>query len=149
MWSRIRTVTMWLLMAALPVQSWAAAAMVNCGPTHHRMGAQAAVEVAPGHSDTTHGQEAPSHSGHHHAYPHHEMAADGHADQDPSDSQSLSMGKFKCSACGTCCLGTVLPSPVLTFDASVCSATVESGMPQGHVVFLTAGLERPPRNILA
>lgn len=79
------------------------------------------------------------------------MTSDGHADaaQVGTDAGSLSMGKFKCSACATCCLGMALPSSILTFDASVSSDTVEFGLPQGQVVFLTTVLERPPRTFLA
>jgi hypothetical protein len=159
MWSRIRNVMMWLLIAALPVQSWAAATMVNCGPSHHRMAPQAA---SGGHSSSEHHSHAHDAqvAGHDHAVDHHDMEADGHhADEDQlqasdepqadTDQQSLSLGKFKCSACAICCLGMALPSSVLSFDASVSSETVQPGMPHGHVVFLTAGPERPPRTILA
>lgn len=151
MGSRIRAVMMWLLLAALPVQSWAVATMVHCGPLHHRM-ALPAVEAAAG---TQHGHSRQHHgpAGHEHGSPHHDMAAEaGRADAPQADADpqsSLSMGKFKCSACATCCLGMALPSTVLSFDASVSSDTVETGMPQGHAVFVTAGIERPPRTFLA
>ena len=59
------------------------------------------------------------------------------------------LGKFKCSACASCCLGVALPSPVLSFYASVSSDTPVAGMPQAVAVFLTEGLERPPRTVLA
>jgi hypothetical protein len=147
----IRTLMIWLLLAALPVQSWAVATMVNCGPSHHRM-TLPAVEVT---ADTYHGDSHGEHAqaGNDHGSHHHDMATDdGHADQSQADtdpqSLSLSMGKFKCSACATCCLGMALPSSVLTFDASVSSDAVEPGIPQCHVVFLTAGVERPPRIFL-
>lgn len=159
MWSRIRGVMMWLLMAALPMQSWAAATMVNCGPTHSRMAGHAVAAAEPGHAHDTHGHDA--HPGSH-AHPHanaghdpashpHGMAADGQADPSGSDADvpQPPLGKFKCSACATCCLGVVLPSPILIFDASESSDTVALGMPQGHVDFLTEGLERPPRPLLA
>jgi hypothetical protein len=148
MGSRIRTVMMCLLLAALPVQSWAVATMVNCGPTHHRM--SAAMDTGA----HVHDEESHEPHGHDHASHHHDTATSDQADRvdqgqaDP-DPKTASMGKFKCSACATCCLGMALPSPLLTFDASVSSETVQLGMPQGHVVFLTAGLERPPRSILA
>jgi hypothetical protein len=144
MWSRIRTVMMWLLMAALPVQSWAVATMVNCGPSHHRMAPSA-------HEHSSHSHERVA-AGHAHELDHdHDHDHGQHADEAPADTdpQPLSLGKFKCSACATCCLGMALPSAILTFDASVSSDTIEPGMPQGHAVFLTAGPERPPRTFLA
>jgi hypothetical protein len=152
--SRIRTVMMWLLIAALPVQSWAVATMVNCSPSHHRMAASASNGV----DHQAHGHDGALMPGHDHASHHHVAVSDSHADEvAPSDAAEpgndakppLSLAKFKCSACATCCLGMALPSSMVTFDASVSSDTVEPGMPHGHVVFLTAGLERPPRSILA
>ncbi len=140
MWSRIRTVMMWCLIAALPVQSWAVATMVNCGPSHHRMSAA----TASGEDHHAHGHD---HASHQHetslqvSYPSHEATDDT---QPP-----LSLAKFKCSACATCCLATALPSSVLTFEASVSPDTVEPGLPHARVVFLTTGVERPPRSILA
>lgn len=142
---------MWLLIAVLPVQSWAVATMINCGPTHHRMAGQSAVQADQGHTHMAHIQDTRSLSGHDHASHHHDMVVDANADQDQSDTdpQPLSLGKFKCSACATFCVGMALPSPALTFDASVSSDTVQPGVPQGHTVFLTAGPERPPRTIFA
>ena len=145
---------MWLLLAALPVQGWAVATMVNCGPTHHRM-APAAPDAAEhahhGHSHDAHdgsGHDPRAHTSHHHG-----DAAEGQAQPDDADTHTdtapLSLGKFKCSACATCCLGMALPSTAVTFDAAVSSDTVEPHLPQPHVVFLTAGLERPPRSHLA
>ncbi|MGY4828558.1 hypothetical protein ACVNIS_08275 [Sphaerotilaceae bacterium SBD11-9] len=141
---------MWLLIAALPVQSWAVATMINCGPTHHRMAGQTAVEADQGHAHTAHTQDTHTLSGHDQAPHHHDTVVDANADHDQSDTdpQPLSMGKFKCSACATCCLGMALPSRALTFDASVSADTVQPGIPRGHAVFLTAGLERPPRTLL-
>lgn len=139
MWSRIRTLTLWLLLAALPVQSWAIATMMNCGPTHHRMTSQAA-DAAP-----------VDHHAHDHASSHHGDAVADLSDDDRADSDlpPLSLGKFKCSACATCCLGMALPMSGLSLEAGVASDTVSPGIAQRQVVFLTAGLERPPRTFLA
>lgn len=46
-------------------------------------------------------------------------------------------------------MGTALPSTVLSFEPQVTRDTAESAMPRAVGVFLTSGLERPPRNILA
>lgn len=124
---------MWLLLAALPVQGWAVATLVNCGPTHPRMAAAA-------------------HDAAEHAHHHGETANQGepaNAQAEPDAAASLSLSKFKCSACASCCLGMALPSTAVTFDAAVSSDAVEPDLPQRHAVFLTAGLERPPRSHLA
>jgi hypothetical protein len=152
-----RTALMWLLVTALPVQGWAAATMVNCDPSHHRMAAEstAAHEAVP-HAYASGDDSMASHSGHAHGqHAHHGAAAVPNADVDggqpvDTDHHSLQkLGKLKCSACASCCLGVALPSPVLFFDAGVSSDTLVAGMPQAVAVFLTDGLERPPRTILA
>jgi hypothetical protein len=148
--SRFRTVVMCLLMAALPLQGLAAAAMLNCGPSHHRMATQGTGPDAaphPAHGADHHGPA--SHAGHEHmGSPTPASAAD--PSENTSDHDPLTkLSQYKCSACASCCLGLALPSTIVSFDASVSSDTVEPGMPQAAAVFLTDGLERPPRPFLA
>jgi hypothetical protein len=146
--SWVRTVMMWLLMAALPVQSWAIATMAHCAPSHQRMAAGS--DHGSGHRA---GHDA--HAGHEGAAHRHAEAnpvdvhATADADGTPTEADALNLAKFKCSACATCGLGLALPSTTVTFDASVSPDTLQPGMPQGHAVFLTAGPERPPRSFLA
>jgi hypothetical protein len=158
--SWVRIALMWLLAIALPVQGWAAATMFHCGPSHHRMAAQAAAahDAAPHHAEgsgphgiKSHAGQSQPHHGHHPA-----TAADvtGLGDdgfqQAGTDHHGLQkLDKFKCSACASCCLGVGLPSTLHILDASVSSGTVAPGMAPARVVFLTAGLERPPRPLLA
>jgi hypothetical protein len=146
-----RNALMWLLVAALPVQAWAAATMVNCDPSHHQMALEsvAAHEAVP-HAHDSGDDSMASHSGHAHGqHAHHGAAAVPDADVDTDHHSLQKLGKLKCSACASCCLGVALPSPVLFFDAGVSSDTLVAGMPQAVAVFLTDGLERPPRTILA
>ena len=157
MWSRIRTSLLWLLMAALPVQSWAVATMVNCGPNHHEMSAQSASHSGQSHAADEH--EAAHGPDHHqdlevgtHDLPDDSAAstsATSSTDAAGTDHHPLKLGKFKCSACATCCLGLALPSPILTFDAAVSSDTIEPGIKEAAPVFLTTGLDRPPRTLPA
>ena len=112
---------MWLLATALPLQGFAAATMLTCGPAHHRMAASAA-------------PHAHAHEGHQH---HH----------DAGTLQQLA--KFKCSACAACCVAAALPSPTLTFDSPDLAEVHASVPPPAVAIFLTDGLERPPRPLLA
>lgn len=95
--SRIRTVMMWLSLAVLPVQSWAVATMVNCGPLHHRITLQtvdATPDVHHGHAHEGHDQ-----AGHDQGVHNHDMATVGHADQDQADDDtqlSLDQSLLKC-----------------------------------------------------
>jgi hypothetical protein len=150
--SWFRTAVMLLLVAALPVQGWAAATMLNCGPSHHQMAVESPAHDAVRHAHVSEHDSMESHSGHSHE--HHATAGLSKVDVDgdqPADNDHplQKLGKFKCSACASCCLSVALPSPVLSFDASVSSDTPVAGMPQAVAVFLTDGLERPPRTILA
>jgi hypothetical protein len=131
---------MWLLVAALPLQGWAAATMIHCGPGHHRV-----VGAAP---------QVHDHSHHHGAA----LAAQDVAtsDVDGVDHNSLSdphrlqkLGTDKCSACAACCTTAVLPATVLTFDPVALTDFVAPILPQAVAVFLTDGPERPPRTHLA
>jgi hypothetical protein len=54
----------------------------------------------------------------------------------------------KCSACASCCLGVALPSATLSFQAIAPSGAPVAGMFHAAAVFLTDGLERPPRTLL-
>lgn len=97
---RFRTVWLWLLMLALPLQGYAAAAMALC----HDAGPQASVVVvgapAPDLHSSGHG-DARAHGGHHGdatadsaaAGPHHADAAGGTASDD---------GSHACKACSAC-----------------------------------------------
>jgi len=90
-------------------------------------------------------------------HPHDHDAVAGASDADGDGSQPANtdhhslqkLGKFKCSACASCCVGAALPSPVLSFDPSVSADTIVPDISQAVTVFLTGGLERPPRTILA
>jgi hypothetical protein len=87
---------MWLLLLALPLQGFAAATMINCGPNHHRMLAASARPATESHEHAM--------SGHHlHAA---DAAGDIHAaatddgEDGPSSVHHLDkLSKFKCSAC--------------------------------------------------
>ena len=138
---------MWLLLLALPLQGWAAASMLNCGPSHHRMaGATAPAAVHEGHH-----QGAAAH--------HHGDAGPGEVDSTagaPTAAGELGshhdltqLGKFKCSACAVCSTAAALPVTVLAFEAAPSTGFVAPPLPDATVVFQTGGPERPPRSFLA
>lgn len=113
-----------MLLLALPLQSFAAAAMISCAPSHHGLPTTATM-----HDD------AAAHTRHH----------DG--DHDPVSKPSH--GKHACSACAACCIGgALMPSaPRLSGDLSTHLRPLPA-----HVTppaFITEGTERPPRHVLA
>ena len=138
---RFRSVLMWLLLTALPVQGFAAATMLNCGPNHQQMWQASAAAEAD--------------SSVHAAHDHHHNAVDADVGEAPAagqpsdDGNSLAQlnkaAKFKCSACAACCTGIALPaSPLAMTPLPVDSAPQPEGSAP-HVDFVSNGPDRPPR----
>ena len=118
--SWLRSALMWLLALALPMQGWASASMLCCGPDHHHVSIGAASVVqstaAPSgslpDSLSPAGGEGHEARGHHHAghdHPADDHAANGGSSSQPNDEHGgghhdLSKpGKTKCSVCASCC----------------------------------------------
>lgn len=139
---RLRSVMMWLLLFALPLQGFAAATMLNCGPNHHRM--MVAAIAAP---DETHEHMAAGQ--HHHetgmAGVEHEVASADQRGDAPSLPQLDKLMKFKCNACAVCCMGAAMPTAIFTFEPFPAAMAPESSVPTSHVGFVTDGPDRPPR----
>jgi hypothetical protein len=135
----LRTLMLWCLLLALPLQGFAAATMLPCGatagPTH-------------GHATATTALADANHD-HHHAQQ--DIAAahdDGQASQDHAAAPDHQAGS-KCSTCSVCCVGAAfLPTnlnvhPVfhsLTLQLAPAALLFSGTSPQR--------LERPPRLIL-
>jgi len=137
----LRTLWICLLLLALPVQGFAAAQMTQCGPSHGRLQHTS----AGGHGEAaalhTHEQDALDH---HSSHP----QAASHADEVSSDG-SAPPAKHHCSACAACCVGMALPSsaPVVIAPPEAVIHVAATGA--AEPIFLTSGLERPPRSPLA
>jgi hypothetical protein len=150
----VRIVLAWLVALALPVQGFAAAAMLSCGPGHERMaGAVEAGHVHASHGahgiaepETTARATAPG-----------ATAADATApgattpDASAPDASALlaAAGAFKCSACAACSVATALPaSPVIVAaQRPAAEAIPERLQPSGD--FVVERLEHPPRGFFA
>ncbi|MDO9312970.1 MAG: hypothetical protein Q7T97_00305 [Burkholderiaceae bacterium] len=123
MFKRVRAALMWVLLVALPFQGFAAASMLGCGPSHHRVSESAALEAAPAASA-------------------HEHEHDASADHRDADKAS------KCSVCAACCVGAALPAAALVFAAAAPADAPPTLRSMGAVGFLTDGPDRPPRLLL-
>lgn len=114
----------WALALALPLQAMAATWMLSCGD----------------HG----GQPSTQTSAHQPAQPHEHGADVGHVHH----TEDMPAG-HQCSACAACCVGAALPSamPVLAGPAG---HGVQIAPPEAARLSITmAGLERPPRPVLA
>lgn len=119
-----RLLLTFVLLLALPLQGFAAAAMISCAPSHHGL-----LTTGATHDD---------------------VAAHAHqqgGDQDPAATPSH--GKHACSACAACCIGGALMPSALRLPGDF--STHLRPLP-AHVTppaFITEGTERPPRHDLA
>jgi hypothetical protein len=106
--SRFRLLLAWLMMAALPLQGWAAASMLYCGPAQ-----RAAVAQAHSTGAGDHGGHAMHVDHHDRTAGHHDMTA-GHpatADVDPEAVQggtTVDASSHTCGVCASCCHGVAL-----------------------------------------
>lgn len=146
MHSLLRRVMVWLMVLAMPVQGIAAVTLQHCGPTHERMQAGlSAPRVDDGHS-------------HDHAAAQPLVVAVDAVDAgsvDEADRTALPDSAVSpdatasCSACATCCSALCIPaSTVRVAEPPVRSALVQRPA-AGAESFVPAGLDRPPRPILA
>ena len=135
---------MWLLLFALPLQGYAAATRLNCGPNHHRMTAASLAEPDEAHEYPTAGQ-------HHHEMgltageQVHEVASVDHHGDALSLPHLDKLLKFKCNACAVCCTGAAMPTAAFTFEPFPPAMAPEYFVPTSHVGFVTDGPDRPPR----
>ena len=133
-----KTLLLWLLMAALPLQGFAAAMPSNCGSAHHGL----AVTEAHHHD----GMTEHSHDG---AGTHH-SASDSAVKANHSPGASHEHQHSSCSTCAACCVGA--SAPPSSFPMTPAYGSSESfAISQAPLVagFIPAGLERPPKHIFA
>jgi len=128
----LRILVLWLLMAGVPLQGYAAATMLLCAPP--------ATPAAPAHlAAMTHGE-------HDHAAM---LAAQAHGDhQDRQDQPGTHHGDAKCAGAAFCCTGAplagVMPKAPSLPDARGAPVPFDSAAPAAVDL---AGLERPPKHL--
>ena len=143
-----RTLLIWSLLLAVPVQGMAAATMAVCGPSHHASAASA----QPGHGASGvhahHSGDAPSAQHHHGATPQAETAdaAPAGAAATPPLTQADDQ---KCSACASCCSFSAVPSAAIDVPVPAISPTRFSAVVPRIDAFAADGPDRPPRTVLA
>lgn len=146
----------WLLMLTIPMQGFAATAMLFCAPSHHSVvSIISASQVADPTLQT---------SAHHHAgmqqSAHHEYESDVSSSSTSAATDSLDLAKTaplkieklaggKCSACATCCTGSALVgTPVMNSVAMTGSDSIPFTL-ESFVSYVPEGFDPPPRSILA
>jgi hypothetical protein len=158
----LRTFLMWLLMLAIPVQGFAASAMLHCGPSHQRQqqAAHAIGGLATGGPVTTEpaaGGHA-AHAVHHASHPgqdahaaHHGMSAgaDAPISLDSADGAdggtSTPLSAAKCSACAYCCHAVAIIGTPPAIVVATPDSVPEAAAPPRVEATAPDGLDRPPR----
>jgi hypothetical protein len=129
----VRRLIILIVAALLPLQGYAAAAMISCGPMHARVMTQLHDEAA--------------HDGHAaHPQGHHEATGEQQGDSERGAPQLPDILKFKCSACAACCTAGLGPAYLATFTSVMRTAALvnpfSDSLDNGIV---PNALERPPR----
>ena len=128
----LRTLLLWCLLLALPLQGLAAATMLPCAQNHRHTAASATNALPQADQDHHHGDSAAAQD-------------DGPASHDHSSAPDHQTDA-KCSHCSVCCIGAALLPPNLNVSPVFHSLTLQfapaallfSGTSPGR-------LDRPPR----
>jgi hypothetical protein len=144
MYSAVKTILLWLLIAAMPLQGLASVMTASCGPNHY-----GAVTAAVATHDDHHAANA--------VHSHRQGDATGYFATDsvlPDAVQAAvqpvtahdSHASSYCSACAACCAGAGAPPPVSNW-AIVHNDSVAVFISPARLVtgYIPSGLERPPR----
>lgn len=132
----LKSLLLWLLALALPVQALAAAGMQHCGTSHERMRGAAAAQA---HAHAHDGAAAEGAHEHHHAAAPAAEATDAHADP------GAAAAGFSCSACAACCIALALPAADVRSAAPPPDAYASALSAVPVPPFVTGSLDRPPR----
>ena len=139
----LKTLLIWFMIAAMPVQGLAAVVKASCGPAHHDgLSASKAGHV----HDAAHGAA----DAHHHHDGEQQAGFDAEpAEASPEASHATAHGSSYCSACAACCVGAFAPPPVVVLP-TVHDHSASVLIPPRHIApgYVPGGLERPPRSIL-
>lgn len=143
-----RIVLAWLLMLAIPVQGFAATAMLFCAPSHHSTVGQATSQsfVVDHHSGL------PAQAEHQHGDHAESTSASQSGDLSVGHLDFAKIGKAgdgKCSACATCCTGSIIVSTQSFNHAAMTGSELISFIQESFVNYTPEGLDPPPKSFLA
>lgn len=150
----LKTFLLLLLIAALPIQGYAAVLKASCGPVHHRA-AQAAVGGNQHYTLNASDMHSLTTSDHIHAIDAAAVTAAMSDERVPpaivtSDSAADTVTSAICSGCAACCSGAVGPPTVFVSPSASNGAESVVLHPIESVVgVVPAGLERPPKVLSA
>lgn len=131
MLNALRTAVLCMLLAAVPLQGFAAGAMLYCGPD----GDTSTTAVPSATVDAHHHAAADDGAGHHHA--------------DDGTPASGHLHDGGCSVCATCCSAAALPPSTAVAHAPAIQRHAPDALGIPTPAHPVEGPERPPRSRLA
>ena len=136
-----KTLLLWLLIAALPLQGLAAAIQTSCGPAHHA--SEISVDANAHHHDGGAILNLDDAVAAHHSMP--DLSSTSDHPSTPHKHQASI-----CSACAACCVGAIAFTSGTLFAPTYTSSELVLVSPSPLVSgFIPTGLERPPKRISA
>jgi hypothetical protein len=151
-----RTILAWLLMLAIPVQGFAATAMLFCAPSHHgvvRVVSSVDTSSLTGSDNVSHHHSQTQQSTNHHGASAVSLGSNDAGDHHGlTKSSPIKIGKVadgKCSACAMCCTGSVITS---TPSSHAVATTASNQIPfamESFASYVPEGLDPPPRSLIA
>jgi len=137
----LQTVLAWLLAVALPIQGYAAPAMLICVPAHH--------QSTTVHDHVAHDRDVGSANLAESVSPHGDANGSTDTSLVPHAKAVKSAHAGKCSACASCCNAAAVTSSVLAVEVIPQHGPVVAMIPACNAVDAIGGLERPPRTVTA
>jgi hypothetical protein len=135
-----RSLLLWLMALALPMQGLAAAARMHCA-------AQAPMSASAVHVDAHASHHAGQHARHHadpeHPIHAHHLAAD--VDGTPHGDADAPRAGHSCSACAACHAPVGLPPARVMLPAPPVASFTAAALADAGASHVPAGLDRPPR----
>ena len=141
----LKTFLLWLLIAAMPFQAFAANVLRACSSGHQGTTMMSVTSTVHGDASVT------SHVGvMDQQLDAEEECPKAASSVDQSDDSSDAVKHGSCSACAACCIGAVVPPQLFSFKASFNNAEVYETFGTTLVAgFIPDSLERPPRHFAA
>lgn len=153
-----RSVFIWLLVLAMPLQGMAALGVQHCAPTHQRIDRPAKAVQAVHQDADRHAHRHPHQRPHQHPHQHARGQAGSAAEPAAVDASALpgtadalnaghanSPVDAQCSACAACCAALGLPNRALDLPALAVGPRLAPPRMAAVPSFVPGGLDRPPR----
>ena len=142
----IRTIFAWLLLLAIPVQGFAATAMLSCVPSHHHAIAQMDDALS---NIITSGDHAAQAEHHHTEHAFANLAAQNEVASFDTPQKDGKVGAAKCNMFASCCIVSIIASPQSLATIAVTSLAPIAFVQTAFISHKPERLDPPPKSHFA